>query len=79
MLRRLKAMRAKILLYGTYAVLCHAVAIFLFACLNARSMPVQLLERRCGEWLEYTAMSLLICVAGAFCVYYAEERLAAGK
>lgn len=79
MLGRLKMMRAKILLYGTYAVLCHAVSIFLFASLNARTVPVQLLERRCGEWLEYTAMSLLICVVGAFCVYYVEERLGTGK
>ena len=57
-------------IYGCFALLCHVTAILLFFVTNKPHIPHALLERRCAQMLEYSAMSAVILLIGCFLLHY---------
>ena len=55
----------QILIYGTYATLCHAVAVYFFALCAKSSLLPAALTSLCAPMLEHTFITFAIVIAGA--------------
>ncbi len=54
------------LCFGMYAIICHLCIILLFYSISSSTLPRELLVRRTAAMLEYSAMSTVILLLGAF-------------
>ena len=63
----LHKLSCRFLIYGTYAVLCHAVAVF-FNVLTSKHCSPEFLALRYVPFLEHSIMSLVLILAGGLLI-----------
>ena len=63
----------KVLIYGCFAILCHALGILSFYFFNRQSMLPVPITRLCGEMIEHTLMSAVILSTGALLMFYVSK------
>ena len=59
-----------VMIYGFYAAICHATAIYLFALYNNEGLLTKALTNRYAPMLEHTLMTVALVTGGAALILY---------
>ena len=59
-----------VIIYGTYAALCHVVAVYLYTVYQSQQLCPEALSYKCAPMLEHTLMTLALTIGGAALILY---------